>query len=201
MSETTVNRNYKDTLFRMVFQEKKELLNTCKKLHDYSYFVSKVREYLRQGLVLSEAVDRAVLHCIEKDVLKELLEIHRTEVKQVILEEYDEELHMKTLYEEGLAEGEAKGKAAGLAEGRAAGLAEAGLEGSVVGKADGADLQIRHIPIISFRPTAFWQQVNGRPKKILLTPSGAVPSGRTVLCAPSVPDSFPPLRFSHFPAK
>ena len=97
----------------------KELLNTCKKLHDYSYFVSKVREYLREGLVLSEAVDRAVLHCMEHDILKELLEVHRTEVKQVILEEYDEELHMKTLYEEG----EAKGRAAGLAEGKAAGLA------------------------------------------------------------------------------
>ncbi len=108
-------------VFNINYGRNKELLNTCKKLHDYSYFVSKVREYLRQGLVLSEAVDRAVLHCIEKDVLKELLEIHRTEVKQVILEEYDEELHMKTLYEEGLAaglaEGEAKGRAAGLADG------------------------------------------------------------------------------------
>ena len=87
----------------------KELLNTCKKLHDYSCFVSKVREYLKEGLVLSEAVDRAVLYCIDHDILKELLEIHRTEVKQVILEEYDEELHMKTLYEEGVAAGKAAG--------------------------------------------------------------------------------------------
>ncbi len=91
----------------------KELLNTCSKLHDYACFVSKVREYLKEGLVLAEAVDRAVLYCIENDVLKELLEVHRTEVKQVILEEYDEELHMKTLYEEGMAAGEAKGKAEG----------------------------------------------------------------------------------------
>ena len=99
-----------------------ELLNTCKKLHDYSCFVSKVREYLKEGLVLSEAVDRAALYCIKHNILKELLEIHRTEVKQVILEEYDEELHMKTLYEEGLAAGLAEGKAAGLAEGKAAGV-------------------------------------------------------------------------------
>ena len=104
-------------VFNINYGRNKELLNTCKKLHDYSYFVSKVREYLREGLVLSEAVDRAVMHCIERDVLKELLEIHRAEVKQVILEEYDEELHMKTLYEEGLAEGEAKGEAKGRAAG------------------------------------------------------------------------------------
>ena len=38
----------------------KELLNTCSKLHDYACFVSKVREYLKEGLVLAEAVDRAV---------------------------------------------------------------------------------------------------------------------------------------------
>ena len=31
----------------------------------------------------------------------------------MILEEYDEELHMKTLYEEGMAAGEAKGKTEG----------------------------------------------------------------------------------------
>ena len=104
-------------VFNINYGRNKELLNTCKKLHDYSYFVSKVREYLREGLVLSEAVDRTVMHCLERDVLKELLEIHRAEVKQVILEEYDEELHMKTLYEEGLAEGEAKGEAKGRAAG------------------------------------------------------------------------------------
>lgn len=96
-------------------------MSACRKLHDYAYFVSQVRENLREGLVLSEAVDRAALACIRQDVLKQFLEVHRTEVRQLILEEYDEELHLKTLYEEGMAAGEAKGKAAGLAEGKAAG--------------------------------------------------------------------------------
>ena len=55
--------------------------------------------------MLEEAVDRAVLHCIQADVLREFLEKHRAEVKHVILTEYNEELHAKTLYEEGLSIG------------------------------------------------------------------------------------------------
>ncbi len=55
--------------------------------------------------MLEEAVDRAVLHCIQADVLREFLEKHRAEVKHVILTEYDKELHAKTLYEEGLSIG------------------------------------------------------------------------------------------------
>ena len=82
-----------------------ELMKACKKLHDYSYFVEQVRGNLREGLMLEEAVDRAVLHCIQADVLREFLEKHRAEVKHVILTEYDEELHAKTLYEEGLSIG------------------------------------------------------------------------------------------------
>lgn len=89
------------------------LMEACRKLHDYAYFVSQVREHLRKGLVLSEAVDQAALACIKQDVLKQFLEVHRTEVRQLILEEYGEELHLKTLYEEGKAEGELQGKAAG----------------------------------------------------------------------------------------
>lgn len=41
----------------------------------------------------------------QADILREFLEKHRAEVKHVILTEYDEELHSKTLYEEGLSIG------------------------------------------------------------------------------------------------
>ncbi len=37
MSKTTVNRNYKDTLFRMVFREKKELLSLYNAINGTHY--------------------------------------------------------------------------------------------------------------------------------------------------------------------
>ena len=50
-------------------------------------------------------MDQAIEDCIRLDILKELLLKHRGEVKQVILTEYNEERHAKTLLEEGRRQG------------------------------------------------------------------------------------------------
>ena len=83
------------------YGQNQELMEACKKLGEYSYFVAKVRENLKEGLTLETAVDRAVVSCIREDVLRSFLEKHRMEVKDVILTEFDEELHNKTILEEG----------------------------------------------------------------------------------------------------
>ena len=70
-------------------------------------------------MVLTEAVDHAVSRCIQEDVLKHFLTRHRAEVTNVILEEYNEQLHQKTLYEEGRLKGRQEGRAEGLQRGRA----------------------------------------------------------------------------------
>ena len=101
-----------------------ELMEACRKLHDYSYFVSRVREELDTGVTLEQAVDRAVKHCIKKNILREFLEKHRAEVKNVILTEYDEEEHLRLVYKEGYEEGREEGRAAGMEEGKRAGAAE-----------------------------------------------------------------------------
>ena len=67
---------------------------------------------------------------------KELLEKHRAEVTNVILEEYNEELHEKTLYEQGRAAGIQEGKAAGIQEGKAAGIREGKAAGIREGQAE-----------------------------------------------------------------
>ena len=118
------------------FGHNKELLESCRKLHDYSYFVAKVRDHLKEGLLLEAAVDQAVRFCIQNNVLKELLEKHRAEVTNVILEEYNEELHEKTLYEQGRAAGIQEGKAAGIQEGKAAGIREGKAAGIREGQAE-----------------------------------------------------------------
>ena len=74
-----------------------ELMAACRKLYEYSYFVEKVREFLRNGLTRDAAIDLAAEHCIETDILKNFLIRHRAEVKQVILTEYDEKIHEKSL--------------------------------------------------------------------------------------------------------
>ena len=86
-----------------------ELMGACRKLYEYAYFVQKVREFLGEGLIRDAAIDRAVVHCIEADILKDFLSCHRAEVKDLFLTEYDEKLHERTLREEGRMEGIGQG--------------------------------------------------------------------------------------------
>ena len=63
--------------------------------------VNRIRENRGQGNDVEDAIDKAVVSCIEDDVLKEFLLKHRTEVLDVCITEFN-----KDVYEEGIrAEG------------------------------------------------------------------------------------------------
>ena len=87
-----------------------KLMEQCRKLYEYAYLVEMVRAYLSQGLVLATAIDRAVEECIKKGILEEFLLKHRAEVKQMILTEYNEELHIQNEREIARKEGMELGK-------------------------------------------------------------------------------------------
>lgn len=86
-----------------------QIMKSCRKLYEYAYLVNEVRSGLDQGLKLEAAIDRAVAECITHDILKGFLLKHREEVREMILSEYDEELHIRgekqISYEEGIATG------------------------------------------------------------------------------------------------
>lgn len=87
----------------------KELMEHCRRLHDYAYLVEQIRVRRKQGETLSEAVDHAVSDCIKNNILKDFLLEHRGEMRNVLLTEYDEELHIRSekqlSYEEGMERG------------------------------------------------------------------------------------------------
>lgn len=89
-----------------------ELMDSCPTLFEYMCYVNKVREY-RKVMPLAEAVKRAVDECIEEDVLREFLLANKAEVLKVSIYEYNEELHLKTLRQEGYEDGVADGKETG----------------------------------------------------------------------------------------
>lgn len=106
-----------------------EILDQCRLLYEYACFLETVRRYVKESsCTMEEAIDHAVTDCIRKGILAAFLRKHRAEVINVLLTEYDADLHMKATYEEGredgLAEGRAEGRQDGLAEGRAEGRRE-----------------------------------------------------------------------------
>ena len=78
----------------------KELLSSCKRLHDYSYFVDCVRKYLKRGRSQKEAVVRAVDECIELGILKDILLKHRAEVEGMFLSRFDKKMYEQAMRED-----------------------------------------------------------------------------------------------------
>lgn len=94
----------------------RELLESCKTLHDYAEYTFRVRKYAK-SMPIEEAVEKAIVECIQENILHEFLERHRAEAKAMSIYEYNEEEHMRMEREESYAEGIAEGRAEGIAEG------------------------------------------------------------------------------------
>lgn len=80
------------------------LLEKCPTLFQYMQYVDQVREY-RKNVPLEEAVQLAVDDCIKNGILKDFLLANKAEVIKMSIYEYDEELHKKTLHDEGYEDG------------------------------------------------------------------------------------------------
>ena len=103
-----------------------DLLERCRVLKEYMYFVDRVRYYVKEldGVqeMLQEAIERAIDDCIENHILEDFLKSRREEVVKVTQLDYTwerrEELIRKEEYEEGLEVGTQRGIEQGIAEAR-----------------------------------------------------------------------------------
>ena len=82
-----------------------KLLETCKRLHDYSYFINEIRANITEGLILSEAISQAMDTCIRKEILVDILSKQRSEVYDMLLTEFDEERYERTLRQDAYEDG------------------------------------------------------------------------------------------------
>lgn len=105
----------------------KALMDKCRTLADYSYFIAEIRKNL-ETMPLKSAVITAVDTCIRKDILRDFLLEQKAEVISMSIYEYNEEYVKKTLleegYEKGFDEGQSKGFSVGKQEGIAVKLVE-----------------------------------------------------------------------------
>lgn len=120
-------------------------MNSCKQLHDYSYFIASIRENAKKGMRQREAIAYAIDECIENGILEDVLLKHRAEVEDMFLTTFDKKMYEEALRmdarEEGLEEGHKvgleEGRKAGLEEGRKTGLEEGHKAGLEIGRAEG----------------------------------------------------------------
>ena len=80
-------------------------MEKCHRLWEYSEFSSEIEENIKKGMRREEAIHTAIDTCIEKGILKDILIKQKAEVLHMILTEYDEKKHFRTLFREGKEEG------------------------------------------------------------------------------------------------
>ena len=92
------------TVYNINLGFNEEIKDSCRTLKEYAMYVERVRTYAKQ-MSLAEAVEKAVDECIAEGILSDFLKKNKAEAIKVSIYEYDEELHFKTLYEEGVENG------------------------------------------------------------------------------------------------
>jgi predicted transposase/invertase (TIGR01784 family) len=81
-----------------------EILKKCETLDNYSVFVNKIREYQKKENSLEKGVRNAINYCIKKNILKEYLEAHGSEVYNMLLTEWNQDEAIEVAREEGMEE-------------------------------------------------------------------------------------------------
>ena len=100
------------------------LMEKCHRLWEYSEFSAEIEENIKRGMRREEAIHTAIDTCIEKGILRDVLIKQRAEVLHMLLTEYDEKKHFRTLFREGKEEGIKEGLEKGRLEGIEIGLSK-----------------------------------------------------------------------------
>lgn len=87
------------------FGHNKALLDACKPLKEYAWFVDKVRSYQQTMETLEEAVDAALEELPDDSLIKPFLVANKAEVKRMCITEYDEARTFAEQRDEGREEG------------------------------------------------------------------------------------------------
>ncbi|MGN8773462.1 hypothetical protein [Candidatus Weimeria sp. HCP3S3_B5] len=102
------------TMLNINYGKNKELMEACRPLGEYAWFIDRVRTLQKDKNDLGTAVYTAIDQMPEDYMIKPFLLDNRSEVMKMVLTEYDQE---KTI-EKAVDEGRREGRKEGLKEGR-----------------------------------------------------------------------------------
>ena len=89
------------TLINLNKGKNEVLLEQCKPLEEYMFFIECVRGFEAKGLESRKAVDEAVQFCIDAGIMKDFLVKHRAEVISVVLTEFNQRRYEDDLRTQG----------------------------------------------------------------------------------------------------
>ena len=97
------------SMLNINYGHNEKLLKACRPLGEYAWFIEKIREFLKD-FSIENAVSMAISDMPETFLLKPFLMIHRSEVNEMLLTEYNEAEVMELFKEDGRREGREEGR-------------------------------------------------------------------------------------------
>jgi hypothetical protein len=91
----------------------REIASRSEALDGYGIFVYLVKEYAKK-MSRDAAIGRAIEDCIQRGILKDFLEEHSSEVRNMLLRDLTWKEHLAVSYEDGVDDGMEKGVAIGM---------------------------------------------------------------------------------------
>ena len=104
------------TMININYGHNKDLMEKCKPLSEYSWFVDRIRSLLKEGKELRVAISTAIDELEDDSLIKPFLLSNKAEVTRMCITEYNEEKVRNQTLEEGKAMGEAIGMQKGVIE-------------------------------------------------------------------------------------
>ena len=98
------------TVYNINYEVGGELLQKCRPLEEYSYFIAAIQQNLAQGMDKETAVLSAMTHCQTKGIMKEFWQAHRGEVYPMINLQWNEEDARKSYIAQGFEQGMGRGQ-------------------------------------------------------------------------------------------
>ncbi len=118
----------KVTFHNISYDSTKKLLQKSKALHDYSFFIERIKLYAANGVEMAQAIRKAMRYCEEHDIMKEFLQQHEGEVVDMVNFEWNQKDFEEASFEEGMERGLVRGRAEGMEHGREQGKVDIVLE-------------------------------------------------------------------------
>jgi len=117
----------------------RDIVSRCRKLAEYSALIACIRNYVKELGDLEGAVREAVKYCERHGILSGFLEIHGSEVLNMILTEWNTEDAIAFAREEGRTEGHEQGRSEEKLE-IARNLKAAGVSADIIHQATGLNI-------------------------------------------------------------
>lgn len=93
------------------------LLAQCRPLYEYSWFIQRIREYIKGGMNRDDSITRAINDCETEGIMVDFVREHGTEAVNMLFTEFNMEDALEVRYEEGVEDGIERGTKIGIERG------------------------------------------------------------------------------------